>query len=86
MQHLPRRLAMAGIPVPPSCFDGLDPRRASDAELLPPDHGKFIDLDPPGASTQPGAQPVWYATGYLYSPYTAAEHSILAFFGFFWSP
>ena len=29
----------------------------------------------------PGA--VWYATGYLHSLYTAAEHSILAFFGGF---
>ena len=26
---------------------------------------------------------VWYATGYLHSPYTAAEHSILACFGVF---
>ena len=29
---------------------------------------------------------VWYATGYLHSPYTAAEHSILAFFGGFCPP
>ena len=29
----------------------------------------------------PGA--VWYATGYLHSLYTAAGHSILAFFGVF---
>ena len=32
----------------------------------------------------PGA--VWYATGYLHSPCTAAEHSILAFFGGFCPP
>ena len=32
----------------------------------------------------PGA--VWYATGYLYSLYTAAEHSISAFWVFFCPP